>query len=107
MKKTAGNIGSILNGQFVNLLGLILGVAAAYFLTIQSLRLELAAKAENTAVERLDKKLANIEVILNEAVLGKEQFYDFANRIENRLGRIEYLLIDQSGDGIENSRRKP
>ncbi len=107
MKKTAGNNGLVFNGQFVNLLALILGVAAAYFLTIQSLKIELAAKAENTAVDKLDKKLANIEVILKETVLGKGQFYDFANRIETRLGRIEYFLIDQSGDEIENSKRQP
>lgn len=101
MKKLKNGISMFsMNTNFINLVSLILGVAAAYFLTIQSLKIELAAKAEGSVVERLDKKLANIEVILKEGVVSKEQFYKFSNNIENRLGRIEYYLIDQSGDKI-------
>ncbi len=85
----------------LNLLGLILGVAAAYFLTIQSLKIELAAKAEGAVVERLDKKLANIEVILKEGVVSREQFFEFSKKIERRLGRIEFYLTDQSGEDID------
>ena len=49
-----------LGGQLLNLLLVALGIAAAYFMTIQSLKLELAAKAEHAVVETLDKKLINI-----------------------------------------------
>jgi hypothetical protein len=95
MNQTSGGI--VISSQLLNLMSLVLGVAAAYFLTIQSLKIDLAAKAEATVVERLDKKLANIEVILKEGVVSREQFYDFSKDVEARLGRIEYYLSDQSG----------
>lgn len=93
------------SNKLINLISLILGVAAAYFLTIQSIKIELAAKAENITVEQLDKKLANIEVMLKEGVVSKEQFYHFTRDMETRLGRIEYHLIDQAGDSIEKGKR--
>ncbi len=90
-----------MNNQFVKLVITIFGVAATYFLTIQSLRLDLAAKAETKVVATLDKKLGNIEVILTEGVISKEAFYQFSKNIESRLTRIEYLLLDKRGDKIE------
>jgi len=91
----------LLGSQFVKLIVTVFGVAATYFLTIQSLRLELAAKAETTVVTTLDKKLGNIEVILTEGVVSKEEFYQFSKDLENRLTRIEYLLLDKRGTKIE------
>lgn len=79
----------------------LLALAATYFLTIQSLRLELAAKAESNVVITLDKKLGSFEVFLKEGVIGKEEFYKFSKDIESRLARIEYLLIDKWGEQIE------
>ena len=95
MNRTGGGV--IISGQFLNLISLILGMAAAYFLTIQSLRIDLAAKAEGVVVDRLDKKLSNIEVILKEGVVSREQFYTFSRDVEARLGRIEFYLSDHSG----------
>lgn len=100
MKTTKSGERFSISGTSLNLLGLILGVAAAYFLTIQSLKIELAAKAEGSVVERLDKKLANIEVILKEGVVSREQFFEFSKNVEGRLGRIEFILTDQSGEKI-------
>ncbi len=82
-------------------MAMIFGIAAAYFLTIQSLRIELAAKAESAIVEQLDKKLNNIEVILKETVLSKEQFYKFSTNLETRLARIEYHLSEITGEKID------
>lgn len=94
-----------IGGSVINMATLILGGAAAYFLTIQSLKLELAGKADYAVVERLDKKLANIEIILKESVVSREQFYEFSSDCEARLGRIEYYLIDQAGDNVEKNKR--
>lgn len=89
-----------LSGQLLNLLMIALSIAAAYFMTIQSLKIELAAKAENAVVETLDKKLANFEVLLKEGVVSKEQFYQFSKEVDSRLARIEYHLINQSGENL-------
>lgn len=92
--------GKYLSVQGIKLMSVVLGIAAAYFLTIQSLKIELSAKAEGDMVETLDKKLANLEVILKETVLTKEQFYTFSHEMEARLARIEYFLIDRSGEKV-------
>ena len=89
-----------LSGQLLHVLTVILGIAAAYFLTIQSLRIELQAKAENAVVEALDKKLAGFEVILREGVVSREQFFRFSQDLEARLTRIEYYVKDKSRDNI-------
>ncbi len=91
-----------LTGPVVNLITVIVGVVAAYFLTIQSLKVELAAKAEGALVETLDKKMSTLEVILTEGVVGRDQFYRFSKDIEARLTRIELYLAHQSGEKVGN-----
>ena len=95
-----GKQGLRLNGQLLNILTIVLGIAAAYFLTIQSLKVELQAKAESAMVEALDKKLAGFEVILKEGVVSREQFFRFSKDVEARLTRIEYYVKDQSREHI-------
>ncbi len=89
-----------LGSQLLNLMVIALGIAAAYFMTIQSLKIELAAKAESAVVQTLDKKLTSFEVFLKEGVVSREQFYEFSRDVENRLARIERYLIDQTGEKI-------
>jgi hypothetical protein len=89
-----------ISAQAINLAVVILGIAAAYFMTIQSLKVELAAKAESAVVETLDRKLTAFEVILREGVVDKEEFYRFSSGIESRLIRIEQYLIERSGDSL-------
>ncbi len=89
-----------LNAQLLHFIVVIMGVAAAYFMTIQSLKIELAAKAESGVVDALDKKLASFEVFLKEGVIGKEQFYRFSSDVEARLIRIEEYLIEKSGEQV-------
>ena len=89
-----------LSRQGINLVTIILGIAAAYFMTIQSLKIELAAKAEAVVVGALDKKLASFEVLLEEGVVSKEQFYQFSSDVEARLIRIEDYLIEYSGENL-------
>lgn len=84
----------------VNLIAIVLGIAATYFMTIQSLKIELAAKAESAVVTALDKKLISFEVFLREGVVGREQFYQFSRDLESRLTRIEGYLKEKSGDKI-------
>ena len=89
-----------LSGHWLNLVTIILGIAAAYFMTIQSLKIELAAKAEAAVVGALDKKLAAFEILLQEGVVGKERFYQFSSDVEARLIRIEDYLIEYSGENL-------
>jgi hypothetical protein len=87
--------------QLINLLVLALGLAGGYFMTIQSLKLELAEKAETTVVETLDKRLGELEVILRETAVSREQFYEFSADVDRRLARIEYHLTDKRGEKRE------
>jgi len=98
--RTATDGAPKLQSSWINLLTVALGIAAAYFMTIQSLRMELAAKAESEVVITLDKKLANFEVILKECVVSKEEFFRFSKEVDAKLIRIEYYLTDQAGDEI-------
>ncbi len=93
-----GETGIRLSGQLINIITIVIGVVAAYFLTIQSLKVELSAKAEGAVVEALDKKLASFEVIVKEGVVSKEQFYQFSKNVDARLTRIEYYLKEQAGE---------
>lgn len=86
----------------INLVTIIFGIVAAYFMTIQSLKIELAEKAEQDVVGVIDKKLVNLEVILKEGVVNKEEFFEFSKNIEARLSRIEFYLMNNSGEKIEN-----
>ncbi len=85
-------------GPLMNIVTVIMGVVAAYFLTIQSLKIELSAKAESAVVQTLDKKLNRIEVILTESVVSRDQFYEFTKDIEARLNRIELRLTQPTGE---------
>ena len=106
LSQTSSDNGIKFTGTFFRIVATVFGIAAAYFLTIQSLRIELAAKAESAVVEKLDKKLNNIEVILKESMLSKEQFYKFSNDMETRLTRIEYHLGQITGEQIGQSNTK-
>ncbi len=98
MSKRKNDASVRMSGLIINIVSILLGITTAYFLTIQSLKIEIASKADSIAVGLLDKKLANIEVMLKEGVLNKEQFYKFTKDIEIRLTRIEYYLSDQSDE---------
>lgn len=100
MTKKDENERMSVNSTTVKLITFILGIATAYFLTIQSIKVDLAAKAEIQTVETLDKKLTNIEVMLKEGVVSKEQFYTFSKEIETRLSRIEFLLENKQGERL-------
>ncbi|MDX9858298.1 MAG: hypothetical protein RBT76_10940 [candidate division Zixibacteria bacterium] len=86
-----------LGGQLLHMLVLALGLAGGYFMTVQSIRLELAAKAEAVTVETLERKLTNLEVILREGTVTREQFYEFSREVERRLARIEYYVSEDKG----------
>jgi len=89
------------NHHLPGLITVVVSMVAAYFLTIQSLKVELAAKAEGVMVETLDRKLATFEVLLREGVVSREQFYQFSRQVESRLSRIEYYLKEQTGGNRE------
>jgi len=90
-----------LTGQLINFVMIALTIAAGYFMTIQSLRLELAGKAENISVETLDKKLGNLETLIREGTISKDEFFRFSRDVENRLARIEYHLSGSTGEKRE------
>ena len=91
-----------LNGPTLNLIAVVIGVVAAYFMTIQSLEVELADKAERAVVETLDRRLTEFEVLLKQGVVPKDDFYRFSCDTETRLIRIEHLLTVNPGDSLGN-----
>ena len=95
-RSTWNNRNISISGQLINVLTIALGLVAAYFLTIQSLKVDLEAKAESAVVGTLDKKLAAFEVILTEGVVSKQEFFEFSKDVEARLTRIEYYLREKN-----------
>lgn len=64
-------------------------VVAAYLGTINELKLALAEKADRRAVEKIDLRLAKLEVVINEKLLTKDEFYQLRDELLVRLARIE------------------
>lgn len=96
--ETPSRLGSLnITSPLINLLVVVMGLAAAYFVTIQSIKVELAAKAEAAVVATLDRKLAGFEILLEEGVVSKEEFHRFSRDIEARLIRIENYLTEKPG----------
>jgi len=71
-----------------------LGIITAYYTTIAGIKLDLCQKAESVVVNQLDKRLSRIELLLKENFLTKEEFHNFSQNLQNRLGRIEYELSE-------------
>ncbi len=69
-----------------------LGIIAAYYTTIAGIKLDLSKKAESEMVNQLDKRLSNIEILLNKNFLTKDEFHGFSEDLQKRLTRIEYQL---------------
>jgi len=88
----------LLNRPMVNFIMALLGLTAAYYTTIGSIKISLAEKAEYTLVEKVDKRLAELEVLIREGMVTKDQFYEFRAGIEGRLNRIEFYLKENKGD---------
>jgi hypothetical protein len=70
------------------------GILTAYYTTIAGIKLDLSQKAESVVVNQLDKRLSNIEVMLNQNFLTKEEFLQFGQDLQSRLTRMEYQLIE-------------
>jgi hypothetical protein len=68
------------------------GILAAYYTTIAGIKVDLAGKAENTVVLELDKKLSQVEIILQENLITKREFFQFKEDLEKRLTRMELTL---------------
>lgn len=79
----------------VNFLMIMLGLVAAYFTTIGAIRIELAEKAESKLVATIETRLSELEVVITEGRVKKDEFYEFRNEVESRLARIESFLIEQ------------
>ncbi|MCX6829496.1 MAG: hypothetical protein NT002_09485 [candidate division Zixibacteria bacterium] len=86
---------ALLNRPIFNFVMALLGMSAAYFTTIGSIKVQLAEKAETVLVEALDKRLARIEVVIKEGRVSKDEFFEFRNNIDSRLTRIEFYLTEQ------------
>jgi hypothetical protein len=70
------------------------GIITAYYTTIAGIKLDLSKKAESEMVNQLDKRLSNIELLLNQNFLTKEEFHHFSEDMQNRLTKIEYQLSE-------------
>jgi hypothetical protein len=89
-------------GEIMNFVTMLFGVIAAYFLTLQSLKVELSAKAENTVVATLDTRLSALDVLLRERTVSKEELFRLSQQLELRLTRIEMHLAKKQGEQIES-----
>lgn len=69
-----------------------LGIITAYYTTIAGIKLDLSKKAESEMVNQLDKRLSNIEILLNKNFLTKDEFHRFSEDLQKRLTKIEYQL---------------
>ena len=83
-----------LSRSLLSFIVVLLGMAAAYFTTIGSIKIQVAEKAESALVEAIDKRLARLEVTITEGTISKDDFCQFRNSIESRLTRIEYYLVE-------------
>ena len=72
------------------------GIITAYYTTIAGIKLDLSQKAESAVVNQLDKRLSNIELLLNQNFLTKEEFHQFSQDLQNRLNRIEFQLSEMN-----------
>ena len=81
-------------------LGYLLGT---HLSTIHSLEMALASKAERSELISLDKKLTRIEVMLEEAIMMKEQWHELRDQIEQRMTdltiRSRHPQEGESSDG--------
>ncbi|MFH1335897.1 MAG: hypothetical protein ABII96_05215 [Candidatus Zixiibacteriota bacterium] len=68
------------------------GIITAYYATIAGIKVDLSQKAETVVVNQLDKRLSNIELMLNKNFLTKEEFYQFSQDLHDRLSRMEYRM---------------
>jgi hypothetical protein len=68
------------------------GIVTAYYTTIAGIKLDLSKKAESEMVNQLDKRLSNIEILLNKNFLTKDEFHRFSEDLQERLTKIEYQL---------------
>ena len=94
--KFRNNLWTVLFGKpLINFIMVLLGMSAAYFTTIGNIKVELAEKAESALVETLDNRLARMEVMIKEGLIGKDEFYELRNNIEARLARIEFYLLEK------------
>jgi hypothetical protein len=70
------------------------GIITAYYATIAGIKVDLSQKAETVVVNQLDKRLSNIELMLNKNFLTKEEFYQFSQDLHDRLSRMEYQMSE-------------
>lgn len=89
---------ALINRHLVNFIVMLFGLSAAYFTTIGSIKAELAAKAETVLVNTIDQRLSQMEVLIREGLIDKDDFFKFQNSVESRLARIESYLIEYKGD---------
>ena len=76
--------------QFIITVIVILVTAlSTYYTTIESLKLEVAGKAEDKFVATLDKRISNLEIRLAENFATKEDFYRLKEDLLIRLSGIE------------------
>jgi hypothetical protein len=85
----------LFNRPLVNFMVALLGMTAAYFTTIGSIKIQLAEKASSVLVEAIDKKLTRMEVVIVEGRVSKDEFFIFKNNIDRRLSKIEFYLSEQ------------
>jgi predicted Holliday junction resolvase-like endonuclease len=86
--------------QFIITVVIVIVTAlSTYYTTIESLKLEVAGKAEDKFVATLDKRISNLEIRLAENFATKEDFYRLKEDLLIRLSGIEARIGEKERHG--------
>jgi len=86
--------------QFIiTVIVIIVTALSTYYTTIESLKLEVAGKAEDKFVATLDKRISNLEIRLAENFATREDFYQLKEELLIRLSSIEAYIGQKERHG--------
>lgn len=71
---------------------MVTGALAAYYTTVNGIRLTVNEKADRATVEQIDRRLVTIETLLRTDIAHQADVIEMRAAIDNRLTRIETLL---------------
>jgi hypothetical protein len=71
---------------------MVTGALAAYYTTVNGIRLTVNEKADRATVEQIDRRLVTIETLLRTDIAHQDDVIEMRAAIDNRLTRIETLL---------------
>lgn len=81
----------------------IAAALSGYYTAYTSLRVELAGKAGEQYVTKIDLRLSRLEATINERFASKDDFFEFKREVIAKLTAIETVLSTKGGRGHDAS----